>query len=94
MSVLIELQEAVAAVAVAAGPSVVGIGSRLRGSGVVIAEGRVLTNAHNLRGPGVTVRFADGRTARGAASVARVVERGAVMGTRIFIVGECDLDLA
>ncbi len=68
MSVLIELQEAVAAVAVAAGPSVVGIGSRLRGSGVVIAEGRVLTNAHNLRGPGVTVRFADGRTARGTAT--------------------------
>ena len=68
MSVLIELQEAVAAVAVAAGPSVVGIGSRLRGSGVVIADGRVLTNAHNLRGPGVTVRFADGRTARGTAT--------------------------
>ncbi len=68
MSVLIELQEAVAAVAVAAGPSVVGIGSRLRGSGVVIAEGRVLTNAHNLHGPGVTVRFADGRTARGTAT--------------------------
>ena len=38
MSVLIELQEAVAAVATAVGPSVVGIGSRLRGSGVVIAE--------------------------------------------------------
>jgi serine protease Do len=67
MSVLIELQEAVAAVAGAAGPSVVGIGSRLRGSGVVIADGRVLTNAHNLRGQGVTVRFADGRTARGTA---------------------------
>lgn len=68
MSVLTELQEAVAAVAVAAGPSVVGIGSRLRGSGVVIAEGRVLTNAHNLRGPGVTVRFADGRAERGTAT--------------------------
>ena len=66
MSVLSELQEAVAAVAVAVGPSVVGIGSRLRGSGVVIADGRVLTNAHNLRGGEVTVRFADGRTTRGA----------------------------
>jgi serine protease Do len=65
MSVLTELQAAVAAVATAAGPSVVGIGSRLRGSGVVIADGRVLTNAHNLRGPEVTVRFADGRNARG-----------------------------
>jgi serine protease Do len=65
MSVLTELQQAVAAVAGAAGPSVVGIGSRLRGSGVVVADGRVLTNAHNLRGPEVTVRFADGRTTRG-----------------------------
>jgi serine protease Do len=67
MSVLEELQEAVAAVAGAVGPSVVGIGSRLRGSGVVVADGRVLTNAHNLRGPEVTVRFADGRIASGAA---------------------------
>jgi serine protease Do len=65
MSVLTELQQAVAAVAGAAGPSVVGIGSRLRGSGVVVADGRVLTNTHNLRGPEVTVRFADGRTTRG-----------------------------
>ena len=56
-----ELQEAVAAVATAAAPSVVGIGSRTRGSGVVIADGAVLTNAHNLRGGEVTVRFADGR---------------------------------
>jgi serine protease Do len=65
MSVLNELQEAVAAVAGAVGPSVVGIGSRVRGSGVVVADGRVLTNAHNLRGGEVTVRFAGGRTERG-----------------------------
>jgi serine protease Do len=32
---------------------------------VVIADGLVLTNAHNLRGPQVTVTFADGRVARG-----------------------------
>jgi serine protease Do len=66
VSVLTELQEAVAAVAVAVGPSVVGIGSRVRGSGVVIATDRVLTNAHNLRGGEVTVRFADGSVTRGA----------------------------
>ena len=65
MSVLSELQESVAAVASAAAPSVVGIGARNRGSGVVIADGAVLTNAHNLRGGEVTVRFADGRTTRG-----------------------------
>lgn len=67
MSVIAELAEAVAAVAAAASPSIVSIGSRPRGSGVVIADGRVLTNAHNLRGEQVTVRFADGRTARGQA---------------------------
>ncbi len=66
MSVLSELQESVAAVAGAVGPSVVGIGSRLRGSGVVVGDGRVLTNAHNLRGAEVTVRFADGRAERGS----------------------------
>lgn len=66
MSVLSELQQSVAGVAAVVGPSVVGIGSRLRGSGVVVADGRVLTNAHNLRGSEVTVGFADGRTARGA----------------------------
>ena len=65
MSVLTELQEAVVAVAESVGPSVVGIGSRLRGSGVVVGDGRVLTNAHNLRGGEVTVRFAGGRTERG-----------------------------
>jgi len=59
MSLLAELQEAVAAVATAAAPSVVGIGSRTRGSGVVIADGAVLTNAHNLRGGEVTVQVTE-----------------------------------
>jgi len=49
-----------------AGSSVVGIGQRWGiGSGVVLGEGRVLTNAHNIRGSQVTVTFADGRTAEG-----------------------------
>ena len=65
MSVLTELQQAVATAVATAAPSIVGIGTRVRGSGVVIADGRVLTNAHNLRGSETTVRFADGRTARG-----------------------------
>jgi len=65
MSAIEELQSAVEAVASAAGPSVVGIGSRLRGSGVVVADGRVLTNAHNIRGDEVTVTFAGGRSTRG-----------------------------
>jgi serine protease Do len=44
----------------------VGIGQRWgAGSGVVLGQGQVLTNAHNLRGEHVTVTFADGRTAEG-----------------------------
>lgn len=65
MSVIEELQTAVATVAERAGPAIVGIGRGHRGSGVVIADGKVLTNAHNLRGDEVTVTFADGRHARG-----------------------------
>ena len=65
MSVLEEFQAAVATVAQQVGPSVVGIGQRQRGSGVIVADGRVVTNAHNLRGGEVTVRFADGHATRG-----------------------------
>ena len=65
MSVIEELQTAVATVAEGVGPSIVGIGRGTRGSGVVIADGKVLTNAHNLRGDEVTVTFADGRRTRG-----------------------------
>src|SRR5687768_17039762 len=61
-----ELQAAVAAVGERAGPAVVGLGRGWgRGSGVVIAEGRVLTNAHVLRGDEVAVRRGDGEVALG-----------------------------
>ncbi len=36
-----------------------------RGSGFVVAPGRVVTNAHNLRDRTTSVRFTDGRTAQG-----------------------------
>lgn len=65
MSVLDEIQSSVIAVAERVGPSIVGIGRGTRGSGVVIADGVVLTNAHNLRGDEVTVSFVDGRRERG-----------------------------
>ncbi len=65
MSVIEDLQSAIERVAAAAGPSIVGIGSRLRGSGLVVADGRVLTNAHNVRGDQVTVTYADGRSVVG-----------------------------
>ena len=66
MSALDELQAAVTKVAERAAPAVVGIGGRWhRGSGVVVAENRVLTYAHNVHGDGATCVFADGRHVRG-----------------------------
>jgi len=65
MQALEEIGGAIAAVADRVGSSVVGIGSRRRGSGIVVADGQVATNAHNLRGDEVTVTFADGRRATG-----------------------------
>jgi serine protease Do len=66
MAILDEIQAGIAQQAEGAGASVVGIGQRWgAGSGVVLGQGRVLTNAHNVRGDHVTVTFADGRTAEG-----------------------------
>ncbi|HSR22527.1 MAG TPA: S1C family serine protease [Candidatus Eisenbacteria bacterium] len=66
MAILDEIQTGIRQHAEGAGSSVVGIGQRWGvGSGIVLAEGRVLTNAHNVRGDQVTVTFADGRTAEG-----------------------------
>jgi serine protease Do len=62
MNAVAGLQETIAGAAERVGPSVVGLGRGWGlGSGVVIAEGQVLTNAHNLRRDEVTVAFADGR---------------------------------
>jgi serine protease Do len=61
MSLIEDLQGAIQAAAASAAPAVVGIGRHQRGAGVVVADGQVLTNAHNLRGDEVTVTFADGR---------------------------------
>ena len=66
MAVLEEISATVRGVADRLGPAVVGLGRGWgRGSGVVIAPGVVLTNAHNLRGTELTVRFADGRAEPG-----------------------------
>ena len=63
-----ELTEATGRVAETAGQAVVRIGrDGGRGAGTVIAPGLVLTSAHNLRGPEVTVTFADGRAVTGTA---------------------------
>ena len=66
MSALEELEQAIGQAADQVGGAVVGIGRGWgRGSGVVVADGRVVTNAHNLRGDEVTVVFADGRAVVG-----------------------------
>ncbi len=66
MAVLEELQSAIQAAAESTGPAVVGLGRGWGvGSGTVIAPGRVLTNAHNLRHTETTVTFHDGRQATG-----------------------------
>jgi serine protease Do len=64
MVALEDLQRTVGRVAESVGPAVVGVGHRSAiGSGVVVAPGKVLTNAHNIRRDEVTVTFNDGRTA-------------------------------
>jgi serine protease Do len=65
MTALADLGREIGEIAEKIGPSVVGIGNRWRGgSGVVIGENRILTNAHNLHGDEVSVTFADGRSAK------------------------------
>jgi len=73
MAVLEEIGQAIESTAGTVGLAVVGLGRGWHpGSGVVIAPGKVLTNAHNLRRDEVTVAFGDGR--RSAAQVAGVDE--------------------
>jgi S1-C subfamily serine protease len=66
MTVLSELSDAARLVIERAGPSTVAIGRNGRGSGVVLADGQVLTNAHNLRDRTTQITFADGRSAQGS----------------------------
>src|SRR5690242_21939963 len=66
MTIFDEIQASIARLAENAGPSVAGIEQRWGvGSGIVLGEGRVLTNAHNIRGSQAKVTFAGGRTAEG-----------------------------
>ena len=59
MTVVDELIDLVRTTSGTAAPAVVAIGSRGRGTGFVVASGRVLTNAHNLRDRTTQVSFAD-----------------------------------
>ena len=67
MAILDEIGTSIRQLAEGAGTSVAGVGQRWgAGSGIVLGDGKVLTNAHNVRGDRVTVTFADGRTAEGS----------------------------
>jgi serine protease Do len=63
VGVLDELQTSIQRIAEQVGPAVVGLGRF--GSGVVVADGQVLTNAHNVRHERRTVVFGDGRSTEG-----------------------------
>jgi serine protease Do len=65
-TVLTALRDAATAAAERAAPAVVRIGRHGgRGCGIVVAEGHVLTNAHNLRDRTTAVSFGDGRSVQG-----------------------------
>ncbi len=67
--VLEELEKATVEVAARVGPAVVGVGAGWgQGSGVVVADGVVVTNAHNVHDKELSVTFADGRTVGGQVS--------------------------
>jgi serine protease Do len=62
MNAVATLQDTISGVGRGVGPAVVGLGRGWGlGSGVVIAPGRVLTSAHNLRREEATVSFEDDR---------------------------------
>ena len=66
MGALEELSQAVTKVSELTALAVVGIGGHWRrGSGVIVAANRVLTNSHNVHGDGATVVFSDGHQERG-----------------------------
>src|SRR3712207_291985 len=80
MSIIEELAESTRHVAEQVSPSVVRVGrDGGRGCGVILGDGRVVTNAHNLRGAEVTVTFADGRVEVASVAGAHVARAPAVL---------------
>ena len=61
MSLISELEAQLTHTAALVAPSTVSVGRDHRGAGVVVAPGKVLTNAHNLRDRTVQITFDDGR---------------------------------
>lgn len=66
MTTLDELTEILHHVETRVGPAVVGVGRRRgAGAGIVVTEGRVVTNAHNIRSETVGLRLHDGSRIEG-----------------------------
>jgi serine protease Do len=66
MTLIDDLSTSARSVLAELGGSIVSVGQDGRGSGIVIAAGKVLTNAHNLRDRTTLVTFADGRAEQGS----------------------------
>ncbi len=80
MVFLEELRAAVEVVEKDVLPAVVGIGSRPPfGTGVVVRDGKVLTNSHNVRPEGRSVRLPSGQVARAQSAVRDTVRDLAVL---------------
>src|SRR5580704_11056500 len=78
------------------GPSVVGVNSR--GCGVVVGDGLVITNTHNLSGGGTVVTFADGRQIEATVAGADIdgdlaLLRVDTAGSAPFVEAEADVEL-
>lgn len=87
MTLLEETSAAIRDAVAELGPAVVGLGRGWGvGSGVVIAPGQVLTNAHNLRHQEATVTFDDGRR-----EAARVVGSDADLDVAVLEVDTADV---
>ena len=66
MNAIQELETAAQTVAASAKHAIVRLGQDGRGTGFVVADGKVLTNAHNLRNATIQVAFANGSVVQGA----------------------------
>jgi serine protease Do len=78
------------------GPSVVGINSR--GCGVIVSDGLVITNTHNLTGPETVVTFGDGRQVEASVAGADIdgdlaLLRVDTAGSAPFAEAESDVEL-
>jgi serine protease Do len=89
---LTTLQDELRAIAGPVRQATVAIGRDARGSGVIVAPGRVVTNAHLLRDRTVSVHFADGRV--GQATVSGVDHDGDLAVLSVDTAGSAPLTWA